>query len=139
MNKDYLETIKNEYPDKITKLNISTHEFTCLCPGKRNQPDFATLIIEYVPDKYLIELKSLKLYFYSYRNEEIYHETATNKILEDLVEKYNPKWMKITGRFNVRGGIYTDVVVEYGELKKDKIPEEYDVNVSEINFVKSRR
>ncbi len=121
-NPDLLDVIKNEYPDRTTKLELAAPEFSCLCPEKPSQPDFATIYFEYVPNEYIIELKSLKLYITSYRDVEIYHEAATNQILEDLTNCISPHWMRITGQFNTRGGITTDVVVEYGDLDEDEIP-----------------
>lgn len=117
-----LEVIENGYSERYTKLEVISPEFTCLCPGNREQPDFGTIIIEYVPDQHLIELKALKLYLVSYRDVEIYHEPATNQILDHLVEACSPRWMRITGQFNVRGGITTDVVVEHGDLEEGEIP-----------------
>jgi 7-cyano-7-deazaguanine reductase len=87
-------------------------EFTCLCP-KTGQPDFATLHIEYVPDKLCIELKSLKLYIWSYRNEGAFHEAVTNRILDDLVRACQPRFMRLTAEFYVRGGIYTTIIAEH--------------------------
>jgi 7-cyano-7-deazaguanine reductase len=87
-------------------------EFTCLCP-MTGQPDFATLVLDYVPDRLCVELKSLKQYVWSYRNEGAYHEAVTNKILEDLVRATRPRWMKLEAKFNVRGGIYTTVIAEH--------------------------
>jgi 7-cyano-7-deazaguanine reductase len=87
-------------------------EFTCLCP-RTGQPDFATLVLEYVPERLCVELKSLKLYIWSYRNEGAFHEAVTNRILDDLVGATRPRFMRVTARFNVRGGIYTTVVAEY--------------------------
>jgi 7-cyano-7-deazaguanine reductase len=87
-------------------------EFTCLCP-KTRQPDFATLFLEYVPDAKCVELKSLKLYIWSYRNEGAFHEAVTNKILDDLVQLMKPRFARLTAEFNVRGGIYTSVVAEH--------------------------
>jgi 7-cyano-7-deazaguanine reductase len=87
-------------------------EFTCLCP-KTGQPDFATLHLEYVPDAKCIELKSLKLYVWSYRDEGAFHEAVTNRILDDLVQSMKPRFIRLTARFNVRGGIYTTVVAEH--------------------------
>ncbi len=113
MDKDILETIEDRYPEKEYKVKSETSEFTCLCPGKRDQPDFAKITIIYIPRDLLIELKSLKYYFVNYRDVEIYHETATNKILDDLVEVVNPLYMKVIGDWNVRGGITTIVESEY--------------------------
>jgi len=87
-------------------------EFTCLCP-KTGQPDFATLVLDYVPDRRCVELKSLKLYIWSYRGEGAFHEDVTNRILEDLVKATRPRFMRLTARFNVRGGIFTTVVAEH--------------------------
>jgi 7-cyano-7-deazaguanine reductase len=87
-------------------------EFTCLCP-KTGQPDFATLSLEYVPDAKCVELKSLKLYVWSYRNEGAFHEAVTNRVLDDLVRVMKPRFIRLTAEFNVRGGIYTTVVAEH--------------------------
>ena len=89
-------------------------EFTCLCP-KTGQPDFATLVLDYVPDKLCVELKSLKLYIWSYRNEGAFHEAVTNRILDDLIAAIRPRYMRLTARFFVRGGIYTTVVAEHAK------------------------
>lgn len=87
-------------------------EFTCLCP-KTGQPDFAVLTLDIIPDKLCVELKSLKLYIWSFRNEGHFHEAVTNRILDDLVEAIRPRFMRLTARFYVRGGIFTNVVVEH--------------------------
>jgi 7-cyano-7-deazaguanine reductase len=87
-------------------------EFTCLCP-KTGQPDFATLHLEYIPDQLCVELKSLKLYVWSFRDEGAFHEDVTNRILDDLVSACQPRFMRLRAEFGVRGGIYTDVVVEH--------------------------
>ena len=87
-------------------------EFTCLCP-KTGQPDFATLVLDYVPDKLCVELKSLKLYTWSFRNEGTFHEAVTNQILDDLVGALKPRFMRLTSRFYVRGGIFTTVVAQH--------------------------
>jgi 7-cyano-7-deazaguanine reductase len=89
-------------------------EFTCLCPVT-GQPDFATLYLSYVPDKLCVELKSLKLYIWSFRTEGAFHEAVTNRILDDLVNALAPRFLRLTARFNVRGGIYTTVTVQHGE------------------------
>jgi len=96
-------------------------------------------VIEYVPDQYIIELKSLKLYLHSYRDVEIYHEPATNQILEDLVEACSPRWMRVTGQFNVRGGITTDVTVEFGDLDKDEIPDSRATRTEELHRISSEQ
>jgi 7-cyano-7-deazaguanine reductase len=87
-------------------------EFTCLCP-MTGQPDFATLSLEYIPDRLCVELKSLKLYVWSFRDRGAFHEAVANRILEDLVKATQPRYMRLTAKFNVRGGIYTSVVVEH--------------------------
>jgi 7-cyano-7-deazaguanine reductase len=93
-------------------VRIRIPEFTCLCP-KTGQPDFATLYLEYVPDEKCVELKSLKLYIWSYRDHGAFHEAVTNQILNDLVTAVGPRFMRLTARFNVRGGLYTTVVAEH--------------------------
>ena len=107
-----LETFDNAAPERDYTIHIETPEFTCLCP-KTGQPDFATIKIDYVPDLKCVELKSLKLYFWSYREEGGFHEKLTNQILTDLVATTSPRFMRVTGIFNVRGGVYTNVVAEY--------------------------
>jgi 7-cyano-7-deazaguanine reductase len=107
-----LETFDNPNPHRDYAIRIDVPEFTCLCP-KTGQPDFATFRIEYVPDRLCVELKSLKLYFWSFRDEGAFHEAVTNRILDDLVAATAPNFMRITGTFNVRGGIYTTVVAEH--------------------------
>jgi 7-cyano-7-deazaguanine reductase len=106
-----LETFSNPHPDRDYTIRIRIPEFTCLCP-KTGQPDFATLSLEYVPDLLCVELKSLKLYIWSFRDEGAFHEDVTNRILNDLVDACEPRFMRLRAEFNVRGGIYTDVVVE---------------------------
>ena len=107
-----LETFDNATPDRDYTIQIETPEFTCLCP-KTGQPDFATIKLEYVPDEKCVELKSFKLYIWSYRDEGAFHEKVTNTILDDLVAATAPRFMRVTGIFNVRGGVYTTVVAEY--------------------------
>ncbi|MCM8796027.1 MAG: preQ(1) synthase [Candidatus Omnitrophica bacterium] len=107
-----LEVWKNQYADKEYAITIEIPEFTCICP-KTGLPDFATIRIEYSPDKYCIELKSLKMYTIFYRNVGIFHEHVINKILEDFVKACKPRWAKISGIFNPRGGITTTVIREY--------------------------
>lgn len=137
-NPDVLTVIENEYQERNTRLELVAPEFTCLCPEKPSQPDFATIIVEYVPDETIIELKSLKLYLGTYRNVEVYHEPATNKILDDLVEACDPRWMRITGQFNTRGGITTDVTVEHGDLTDD-IPESRQSRADDLSRLPSER
>ena len=107
-----LETFLNPNPQRDYTIRIDVPEFTCICP-KTGQPDFAQFKIEYVADEKCVELKSLKLYMWSYREEGAFHEAVTNKILEDLVAATAPRFMRLTGVWNVRGGIYTTVVVEH--------------------------
>jgi len=107
-----LETFDNPNPGRDYTIRIEMPEFTCLCP-KTGQPDFATLYLEYVPDQQCVELKSLKLYIWSFRDEGAFHEAVTNQILDDLVKATSPNFMRLTAKFKVRGGIYTDVVAEH--------------------------
>ena len=107
-----LEVFPNTYPDRDYEVRFECPEFTCLCP-RTGQPDFATLRIVYIPDHLCVELKSLKLYLWSYRNEGAFHEAVTNQILDDLVKAVQPRWMEIEGDFYVRGGIHTVVKVTY--------------------------
>ncbi len=107
-----IESVPNAYAGRDYTVNISIPEFTCVCP-MTGQPDFAEIRVEYVPGETLIELKSLKLYIQGYRNVGIHHETATNKILDDLVAAYAPERMEVTGDFSVRGGIKTVVRAAY--------------------------
>ena len=109
---DELELFVNPNPHRDYAIRIRIPEFTCLCP-KTGQPDFATLHVEYVPDGRCIELKSLKLYIWSYRDQGAFHEAVTNRILEDLVGACAPRFMRVTAEFNVRGGLYTTVVAEH--------------------------
>lgn len=107
-----LDTFPNPAPDRDYTIRIQIPEFTCLCP-KTGQPDFAELTLEYIPDARCVELKALKQYIWSYRDEGAFHEAVTNLILGDLVRATSPRFMRLTGNFNVRGGIYTTVVVEH--------------------------
>lgn len=107
-----LETFPNPRPQRQYTIRMRIPEFTCLCP-KTGQPDFATLHLEYVPDRTCVELKSLKLYIWSYRDEGAFHEAVTNRILDDLVAATQPLFLRLTAEFGVRGGIYTTVVVEH--------------------------
>jgi 7-cyano-7-deazaguanine reductase len=107
-----LETFDNAYPDRDYTIDITCPEFTCVCP-KTGQPDFATIRIVYVPDQRCLELKSLKLYFWSFRDEGTFHEAVTNRILDDLVAACQPRRMTITADFYVRGGLHTVVTAEY--------------------------
>jgi 7-cyano-7-deazaguanine reductase len=107
-----LESFDNPMPERDYTIHMEVPEFTCVCP-KTGQPDFATILIDYVPDRKCVELKSLKLYMWSYREMGAFHEAVTNRILDDLVKACSPRFMRLTGKFNVRGGIYTTVVAEY--------------------------
>ncbi len=107
-----LETFPNPQPARDYTIRIRMPEFTCLCP-KTGQPDFAELFLEYVPEALCVELKSLKLYIWSFREQGAFHEAVTNEILEDLVAATRPRFMRLTAEFKVRGGIYTNVVVEH--------------------------
>ncbi len=107
-----LETFENPQPDRDYTIRIDTPEFTCLCP-MTGQPDFATIELEYIPDRSCIELKSLKLYFWSYRDQGAFHEAVTNSILSDLVEAISPRFMRVSADFNVRGGVYTQIIAEH--------------------------
>ncbi len=107
-----LETFPNPNVERDYTIRIDTPEFTCLCP-KTGQPDFATLTLEYVPNESCIELKSFKLYIWSYRDKGAFHEAVTNSILDDLVKACQPRFMRLSAEFNVRGGVYTTVVAEH--------------------------
>ena len=104
-----IETFANPAPRRDYRIHMEIPEFTCLCP-KTGQPDFATLLLDYVPHKHCVELKSLKLYIGSFRNEGAFHEAVTNRILDDLAQATKPRYMRLTARFYVRGGIFTTVV-----------------------------
>jgi 7-cyano-7-deazaguanine reductase len=107
-----LDTFANPAPQRDYLVHIEVPEFTCLCP-LTGQPDFATLVFDYVPDRKNVELKALKLYIWSYRNEGAFHEAVSNRILDDLVTALSPRFMRLTARWYVRGGIFTTVVVEH--------------------------
>lgn len=107
-----LETFPNPRPERDFEISMECPEFTCLCP-RTGQPDFATIHIRYVPAQLCVELKSLKVYLWSYRNEGAFHEAVINKILDDLVQACRPKTMSVIGDFNIRGGIHTTVTAEY--------------------------
>ncbi|MEE4296703.1 MAG: preQ(1) synthase [Wenzhouxiangella sp.] len=107
-----LEVFPNPQPEREYTIRIRIPEFTCLCP-KTGQPDFAELLLEYVPNRFCVELKALKNYVWSFRDEGAFHEAVTNRILDDLVAATSPRFMRLTADFNVRGGIYTAVVSEH--------------------------
>lgn len=107
-----LETFPNPATQRDFHIHMEIPEFTCLCP-KTGQPDFATILLDYIPETKCVELKSLKLYIWSFRNEGCFHEAVTNRILDDLVAELQPRFMRVTAKFFVRGGIFTNVVAEH--------------------------
>lgn len=107
-----LETFANPAPERDYTITIRIPEFTCLCP-KTGQPDFAILELQYIPDRLCIELKALKLYIWSYRDQGAFHEAVTNRILDDVVATCRPRYARLSAEFNVRGGLYTTVTAEY--------------------------
>ncbi len=106
-----LEAFPNHNPERFYKVTLETDEFTCVCPAT-GQPDFASIRVDYVPDKKVVESKSFKLYLWSYRNEGVFHEHVVNTILDDLVKTLRPHYMKVTGVFGMRGGIRITVEAE---------------------------
>lgn len=116
-----LETVPNPAPARPYRVRMVAPEFTCVCP-KTAQPDFATIVIDYVPAERLIELKALKLYLWAFRDEGIFHEAVVNRVLDDLVAAAAPAWMRVTGFFKVRGGITTTVTAATGAAPAD-LPE----------------
>ena len=108
-----LDTFENPRPERDYTIDFDCPEFTCVCP-LTGQPDFATVRIEYIPDRLCLEMKSLKLYLWSFREEGHFHEAVTNRILDDLVAACSPRWMRVTGTFNVRGGIRPVITAEHG-------------------------
>lgn len=112
VRKDIFEVVPNEYAGREYEVSITCPEFTAVCP-RTGQPDFGTIRIRYVPDQWLVELKSLKLYLFSYRDEGIFHEHVTNRILDDFVAASRPIRCRVEGDFNVRGGLKTVVTAEY--------------------------
>ncbi len=111
---EQLEIVPNPHPDRDYEVKLEIPEFTCLCP-KTGQPDFATIRIVYVPDQHLVELKSIKLYIWSYRDQGVFHEDVTNRILNDFVAVAAPRWIEVVGDFAVRGGIKTVVHATHGK------------------------
>jgi 7-cyano-7-deazaguanine reductase len=116
-----LEIFPNPTPARDYHVHMEIPEFTCLCP-KTGQPDFATLILDYIPDKKCVELKSLKLYIWSYRNEGAFHEAVTNRIVDDLVAVLKPRYLRLTAKFFVRGGIFTNVIVDHRKSRWKPLP-----------------
>ncbi|MHB8636920.1 MAG: preQ(1) synthase [Fimbriimonadaceae bacterium] len=113
MSTRILETFVNPAPQRDYTITHSCSEFTSVCP-KTGQPDFGSIDLEYIPDALCIELKSLKLYYHSFRSEGIFYEAVVNRIIDDLAAACTPRWMRVTGSFNVRGGISSVVVAEFG-------------------------
>ena len=113
-----LETFENPKPERDYEIRMECPEFTCVCP-KTGQPDFATIRLRYIPDLKCLELKSLKLYLWSYRDEGAFHEAVTNRILDDFVAACEPRWMQVEADFYVRGGIHTVVRAEHGSPTSD--------------------
>ena len=107
-----LQTFANPHPGRDYRIHMEIPEFTCLCP-MTGQPDFATLVLDYIAERACVELKSLKLYVWSYRDEGAFHEAVTNRILDDLVRATRPRYMRLEARFNMRGGITTTVIAEH--------------------------
>jgi 7-cyano-7-deazaguanine reductase len=107
-----IETFPNPAPERDYHVHMEIPEFTCLCP-MTGQPDFANLYLDFIPDKKNIELKSLKLYIWSYRDQGAFHEAVTNRVVDDLVKVMQPRFLRLTAKFFVRGGIFTNVVVEH--------------------------
>ena len=115
-----VDTWKNQYPERDYVVQIDIPEFTCICP-KTGLPDFATIVIRYVPDRQCVELKSLKYYTIFYRDVGIFNENVVNRMLDDLVKSCAPRWMEIVGEFNARGGIKTTVKAEYGNSPQSTV------------------
>ncbi len=116
-----LETFPNRHPDRRYTVTLASDEFTCVCP-LTGQPDFATITIRYIPDRRVLESKSLKLYLWSYRDEGVFHEHVTNTICDDLVKALDPHWIEVTGAFKVRGGIALTVVATHEKASTAKRP-----------------
>jgi 7-cyano-7-deazaguanine reductase len=110
-----LEVFPNHHPERDYLVRLESDEFTCLCPAT-GQPDFANILVEYIPDAKVLESKSFKLYLWSFRNEGVFHEHVSNMILDDLVQVLEPRWCRVVGEFNIRGGISITVEAEHGKL-----------------------
>jgi len=113
----FLEVFDNSFPNRDYIIIHQANEFTSVCP-KTGQPDFGVISISYIPGKKCVELKSLKFYLQSFRNEGIFYENVTNRILEDLVKALNPKWMEVKGEFTIRGGLNSIVIAGHGKPRK---------------------
>jgi 7-cyano-7-deazaguanine reductase len=107
-----LDTFPNPAPERDYRIHMEIPEFTCVCP-MTGQPDFATLVLDYIADRRCVELKSLKLYVWSFRDQGAFHEAVINRILDDLVRATGPRYMRLEAKFNVRGGIFTSVIAEH--------------------------
>lgn len=116
-----LDVFPNPNPERDYLIHLQVPEFTCLCP-LTGQPDFAIFAIDYIPDRLCVELKSLKLYTWSYRDEGAFHEAVTNRVLEDLASATRPRYMRVTARWGVRGGIFTNIVVEHRKRGWQPLP-----------------
>ncbi|HEY1058661.1 MAG TPA: preQ(1) synthase [Limnobacter sp.] len=127
-----LQTFPNPNTDRPYHVHIEVPEFTCLCP-LTGQPDFATLVIDYLPHLKNVELKSLKMYMWSYRDEGAFHEAVTNRILDDLVAATDPRYMKLTAKWYVRGGVYTTVVAEHRQAGWTPLPKVELDQISTMN------
>ena len=114
-----LQVFPNPKPERPYEIEIRTPEFTCICPVT-GQPDFAEITLRYIPDQVCVELKSFKLYMWSFRDEGAFHEAVTNKICDDLVELLSPRFLEVVGVFNVRGGVYTTVTARHGQRDSDE-------------------
>jgi 7-cyano-7-deazaguanine reductase len=130
-----LETFPNPNPERDYRIQMEIPEFTCLCP-RTGQPDFATLYLDYIPDRTCVELKSLKLYIWSYRDQGAFHEAVTNRILDDLARATAPRFMRLTAKFFVRGGIFTTVVAEHRQPGWQPAP---TVELAQFNAQSSTR
>lgn len=129
-----LSTFSNPNAEREYTIQIRIPEFTCLCP-KTGQPDFATLVLDYIPDRHCVELKSLKLYIWSYRDRGAFHEAVTNQILDDLVRIIAPRYVRLEARFFVRGGIFTTVVAEHRARGWQAAPQvEFDAIASQASI-----
>jgi 7-cyano-7-deazaguanine reductase len=130
-----LETFPNPNPERDYRIHMEIPEFTCLCP-RTGQPDFATLYLDYIPNQTCVELKSLKLYIWSYRDQGAFHEAVTNRILDDLARATAPRFMRLTAKFFVRGGIFTTVVAEHRQPGWQPAP---TVELAQFNAQSSTR
>jgi 7-cyano-7-deazaguanine reductase len=133
-----IDTFPNPNPNRDYHIHIEVPEFTCLCP-LTGQPDFATIIIDYISDQKNVELKGLKMYMWSYRNKGVFHEAVTNQILEDLCNAIDPRYMRLTAKWYVRGGIFTTVIAEHRQVGWVPAPKVDLFDVSDGNINKNVR